>query len=101
MKGQSGHEDSTEELQLSGPGQFGMAVGSVWGNCLYFWIILKLLLASDGCFEVILIHFQKTLIFVMDLNDFLILWGQVGGTLGSLGGYLGQLLGHFGVTLGI
>ena len=57
--------------------------------------------ASGGCFDVVLASFQKTLIFPMDFNDFLILWCQLGATLGSLGSYFGHLLGHFGVTLGI
>ena len=57
--------------------------------------------ASGGCFEVVLPHFQKTIIFPMSLKDFLISRGQLGAILGLLGGYFGQLLGHFGVTLGI
>ena len=78
---------------------------------------MRLLWASDGCFEVGLPHFQKTVMFPMYFNDFMILCSQLGVTLESLGvvlgnfwvtlgllwvydGGFGSLLGHFGVTLG-
>ena len=75
---------------------------------------MSVLWASGGCFEVVLRHFQKTFIFPMDFNDFLISGGQLGAmlgvtwgllwaTFGSLWGYFGHLrvaLGDVWVTLG-
>ena len=68
---------------------------------MIFEVILKLLWASEGYFEVILRHLQKTFMFPTDFNDFILLCGQLGATLGSLGDYFGQLLGHLWVTLGL
>ena len=48
---------------------------------------------DEGYFGVILVRFQKTLIFPIGFNDFMQLYGQLGSTLGALGG-------HFGITLG-
>ena len=81
-------------------GYFRVIGRSLWGHPAYLCIILRLLCASDGYFEVGLPHFQKNTHFP-DFNDFIILWGQLGAILGSLGGCLGRLLGHFGVTFGI
>ena len=83
---------------------------SVCGHLALLWVILRLLWASEGCFGVIMLHVQKTIIFAMDFNDFIILWGHLDATLGKFwftlallwvydGGF-GPLLGHFGVTLG-
>ena len=62
---------------------------------------MSVLWASGGCFDVVLPHFQKTLIFPMEFNDFLISGRQLGAMLGLLGAYFGQLLSNFRVTLGI
>ena len=65
-------------------------------------------------FGYIQVDFQKTLIFPIDFNDFIKLWGQLGvtlgslwdtfvqfgATLGSLWGHFGSLWGHFAVALG-
>ena len=54
------------------------------------------------------VRFQKTLIFPIDFNDFIKLWGEFGGDLGWLWDVfwhmsvtLGAFWGHFGVILGI
>ena len=69
------------------------------GSLFVLLDLLKLLWASEGCFEVILPHFQKTFIFLMDFNVFIILWGQLGTTWGHLGlprASFGSRCGYFG-----
>ena len=43
----------------------------------------------EGCFGVTLVRFQNINIFLMDFNDFMQVWVEVG-----------VILGHFGVTSG-
>ena len=65
-------------------------------------------------FGYIQVDFQKAIIFLIDFDDFIKLWGQLGvtleslwdtfvqfgATLGSLWGHFGSLWGHFAVALG-
>ena len=37
------------------------------GHFAYLWVILRLLWASEACFKVIMLHFQKTFIYQKNL----------------------------------
>ena len=75
LKGQSGHGDARESLQLSEPSHFWATLGPLWGHSGYirvtlghFMITLGSLWSYFGCNKV---GFQKTFIFPIDFNDFI------------------------------
>ena len=55
---------------------------------------MGLLCVHEGLFGKVLVCFRKILIFPIDFNDFMQLWGELVATLLAVGG-------HFGVTWGI
>ena len=70
-----------------------MTLGSFWDHFAHSWVTL--------------VHFQKTIIFKIDFNDFIKLWGEFWVDSGLLGDVfwhlrvtLGPFWGHFGITLG-
>ena len=63
------------------------------GHFAYLCVILRLLWASEACFGVIMLHFQKTLISQIEFNDFIIIWDHLEATLGNFWVTLGVTLG--------
>ena len=62
-----------------------MAVfGSLWGHFAHFGVTLGSLWVYEGYFGVTLVRFRNILIFPIDLNDFMQLWGQLGATLEAI-----------------
>ena len=77
-------------------GHFGVTLG-VFGIILGdFGVSLKSLGIHKGYFGNILARFQKTFIFQINFNDFIILRCQLGTTIGSVWGTSGSLWGTLG-----
>ena len=64
------------------------ALCTVWEHLGITW---GLLCVHEGYFGKVLVCFRKILIFQIDFNDFMQVWGELVATLLALGG-------HFGVT---
>ena len=79
-------------------GHFGGTLKLIWGNIGmtlgHFGVTLVRLCVHEGHLEVTLVQFQKTIIFLIDCNDF---------TSNSchLGIDLVSFEGHFGVIFGV
>ena len=75
-----------------------MVFRSLWRHFAPFGrhlgITLGLLCVHEGVFGKVLVCFRKIVVFPIDFNDFMQLWGELVATLLALGG-------HFGVTWGI
>ena len=66
---------------------FEVTLWSLWARLGSLWL-------HQGHFVITLIRFQKTLIFLIDFDDFIKHWGELVVTLGTLLAYEGD----FGVT---
>ena len=79
LKGQSGREDSTEELESSEPDHFGVTLGSLRGHFRYMRVTLGdfgiTLTSLWSQFRYMKGRFPKTQNFPTDFNDFIKLSG--------------------------